>query len=58
MQEGTLEEGRLDIDRYFVTITVPVEELRSPPFHVFIYQIMVVWHALNMLKVALVGVAD
>src|SRR5665811_1734996 len=57
MQEGALGKGRLDTERYYVTITVPAEEPDSPAFHVFIYQVMVVWHALNRQKVALVGIA-
>jgi hypothetical protein len=47
MQEGTLQEGRLDTIQQFGTIAILTEELDNPTFYVFIQQIMVVWHALK-----------
>jgi hypothetical protein len=32
--------------------------LGSPTFHVLVQQIMVLWHALNSQRVALVGIAE
>jgi hypothetical protein len=58
MQEGTLQEGRLDTIRQFGTIAVLTEELGNPTFHVLVQQIMVVWHALKKQRVALVGIAE
>jgi hypothetical protein len=34
-----------------------MEELGNPTFHILVQQIMVVWHALNKQRVALMGIA-
>jgi hypothetical protein len=58
MQEEMLQEGRLDTIWLFGTIAPFKEELGSPTFQILVQQIMVLRHALNNQRVALMGIAE
>jgi hypothetical protein len=58
MQEGMLQEGRLDTIWLFGTIVLFIQELGSRTFHIRVQQIMVLRHTLNSQSIVLVEIVE
>jgi hypothetical protein len=58
MQEGMLQEDRLDTIQFFYIIVPFIQELYSQTFHIRVQEIMVLQHVLNNRRVALVEIVE